>query len=137
MGFRRTCRADHPHVQEEQTMKWFSGLVVTLLLSACATAPRPPAPDPAFAAFKIHRVAVGPVAYATYQPNEQCTLFIDEDLRSALTRELRRRGYDAFASGASVPRSFGAGSPPPEPGDPPPAGLPPGADGLLAVWIDT
>ena len=53
-------------------------------------------------------------------------------------RELRRRGYDAFAAGNSVPRSFSAGSPPPLPGDPPPAGpVPsPGVDGLLSVWIE-
>jgi hypothetical protein len=118
-------------------MKWLSGLILTLLLSACAVAPWPPSPDPTFASFKIRRVAVGPVAYATYQPNEPCTLFIDEDLRSAVVLELQRRGYDALASGASVPRSFAAGSPPPGRGDPPPAGLVPSAEGLLSVWIDT
>ena len=112
--------------------------VLTLLLSACATVPPPPPPDPAFAALGIRSVAVGPIVYATYQPSEQCSAFIDEDVRSALVRELRRRGYDAFATGNSVPRSFGTGTPSPLPGDPPPAGpLPsPGVEGVLSVWIE-
>jgi hypothetical protein len=117
-------------------MKALSGLMLALLLTACATALRPPAADPTFASYHIRNIAVGPVAYATYQPNEPCTLFVDEDLRSALVRELRRRGYEAFTSGDSVPRSFAAGSPPPNPGDAPPAELAPGVDGLLSVWID-
>jgi hypothetical protein len=114
-------------------------LVAILLLAACAKAPPPPPPpDPAFAALGLRSVAIGPVAYATYQPNEPCSLFIDDDVRSALVRELRRRGYDAFAVGSSVPRSFAAGSPPPLPGDPPPPGpVPsPGVAGLLSVWIE-
>ena len=112
--------------------------ILTLLLSACATAPPPPPPDPAFAALNIQNVAVGPVASATYQPGEHCSLFIDEDLRSALVRELRRRGYDAFTVDTSVPQSFAAGYTPPPPVDTPPAGpVPsPGAEGLLEVWID-
>jgi hypothetical protein len=111
--------------------------VSALLLAACAKVPPPP-PDPAFAALGLRSVAIGPIAYATHQPNESCSLFIDDDLRSALVRELRRRGYDAFATGNSVPRSFSAGSPPPLPGDPPPAGPAPspGVDGLLSVWIE-
>jgi hypothetical protein len=108
-----------------------------LLLAACAKA-LPPPPDPAFATLGIRSVAVGPVAYATSQPSEHCSAFIDEDVRSALVRELRRRGYDGFAVGNSVSRSFAAGSPPPLPGDPPPPGpVPsPGVDGLLSVWIE-
>jgi hypothetical protein len=122
-------------------MKALFGLLLvfsTLLLPACATAPQPPSADPAFATLNIRSVAVGLVAFATYQPSEHCSLFIDDDLRSALVRELRRRGYDAFSVGKSVPRSFAAGSPPPLPGDPPPAGpIPsPGVEGLLEVWID-
>ena len=111
---------------------------VALLCAACARPLDPPAPSAAFAARGIGSVAVGPVVYATYQPNEQCSTFIDEDLRSALVRELRRRGYDAFAVGNSVPRSFAAGSPAPLPGDPPPVGpVPsPGVEGLLSVWIE-
>ena len=111
---------------------------MALLCAACARPIDPPVPSAAFAAHGIRSVAVGPVAYATYQPNEQCSTFIDEDLRSALVRELRRRGYDAFAVGNSVPRSFSAGSPPPLPGDPPPDGpVPsPGVEGLLSVWIE-
>ena len=122
-------------------MKALLGLllsVLPLLLSACATAPPPPSPDPAFAALNIRSLAVGPVSYATYQPNEYFNTFIDEDLRSTLVRELRRRGYEAFTLGNSVPRSFTSGSPPPSPGDPPPAGPVSlsGAEGLLSVWIE-
>jgi hypothetical protein len=115
---------------------WFA--ILTLLLSACTTAPLPPLPNPVFAALNIRSVAVGPIASATYQPSEQCSLYIDEDLRSALVRELRRRGYEAFAVGNSLPRSFSDGSPPPLPGVPPPTGQvsSPGGDGLLVVWID-
>ena len=111
---------------------------VALLCAACARPLDPPVPSAAFAAHGIRSVAVGPVAYATSQPNESCSIFIDEDLRSALVRELRRRGYDAFAVGNSVPRSFSAGTPPPLPGDPPPDGpMPsPGVQGLLSVWIE-
>ena len=112
--------------------------VLTLLLSACATAPPPPPPDPAFAALNIRSVAVGPVAAATYQPGEHCSLFIDEELRSALVRELRRRGYDAFTVDNSTLQSFAAGSHPHPPGDSPPTGPAPSssADGLLEVWIN-
>lgn len=112
--------------------------VLTMLLSACAKVSPPPPPDPVFASLNIRGVAVGPVASATYQPSEHCSLFIDEDLRSALVRELRRRGYDAFTVGNSLPRSFSTGSPPPLPGDPPSAGQVPSpeGEGLLAVWID-
>jgi hypothetical protein len=122
-------------------VKFRCGLLVaglTLLLAACATAPPPPPPDPAFAALGLRSVAVGPVLYATYQPGEHCSAFIDEEVRSALVRELRRRGYDAFAAGNSVPRSFAAGTPAPLPGDPPPVGpLPsPGVQGVLEVWIE-
>jgi hypothetical protein len=111
---------------------------LTLLLTACSTSPPPPPPDPVFAALNLRSIAVGPVAYATYQPNEQFSTFIDEDLRSALVRELRRRGYDALAVGKSVPRSFAAGSPPPLPDDSPPAGSVSlsGAESLLSVWIE-
>ena len=111
---------------------------MALLGAACARPIDPPLPSAALAAHDIRSVAVGPVAYATFQPNEHCSTFIDEDLRSALVRELRHRGYDAFAAGNSVPRSFSAGSPPPLPGDPPPVGqIPsPGAQGLLSVWIE-
>ncbi len=115
-------------------------LAAALLLAGCvsAAAPPPPPPDPGFAALGLHRVAVGPVAYATHQPGESCSTFIDEDLRSALVRELRRRGYEAFAVGNSVPRSFAAGPPPPMPGEPPPAGpVPsPSVPGVLLVWIE-
>jgi len=55
-------------------------VLLTLLLPACATVPRPRRPIPVFAARNINSVAVGPVAYATYQPNAHCTVFIDEDL---------------------------------------------------------
>jgi len=117
-------------------------LTLGLLLAGCATLPPPPAPpplpDPAFVALDIRSVAVGPVTYATYQPTESCSTFIDEELRSAVVRGLRSRGYDAFTVGKSVPRSFAAGTPPPLPGDPPPAGpLPsPGVQGVLQVWIE-
>jgi hypothetical protein len=121
-------------------MKLLGGLlaVLILLLPACATAPPPPPPDPAFAALNIRSVAVGPVGFLTHQPSEQCSLFIDEDLRSAVSRELRRRGYHAFSVGNSVPRSFAAGSYPPLPGDSPQAGPAPpaGAEARLEVWID-
>ena len=114
-------------------------LTAALALAACGpAAPPPPPADPAFAALGLHTVAVAPVAYATYQPGEMCSAFIDEDLRSALVRELRRRGYQAFAVGGSVPRSFAAGDAPPPPGAPLPAeSLPsPGTPVLLHVWIE-
>lgn len=115
---------------------WFA--VLALLLVACAKAPPPPPPDPIFAALGLRSVAVGPVVYAVSQPYEQCSAFIDDDVRSAMVRELRRRGYEAFAVGGNVPRSFAAGTPPPLPGDPPLAGpVPsPGVDGVLSVWIE-
>ena len=110
------------------------------LLAACAmpSPPPPPPPDPVFAALGIRSVAVGPVTWATHQPGESCSAFIDEDLRSALVRELQRHGFDAFTVGNSVPRSFAPGTPPPLPGDPPPAGpLPsPGVQGVLQLWIE-
>jgi hypothetical protein len=117
----------------------FRLLAVALLLAGCvAGVSSPPPQDPAFAALDLRSIAVGPVAYATHQPGESCSTFIDEELRSALVRELRRRGYDAFAVGDSVPRSFAAGPPPPMPGDPPPAGpVPtPGVQGVLQVWVE-
>jgi len=109
-----------------------------LLCAACAKPVAPPPPSAAYAALGLQSVAVAPVAYATYQPGESCSTFIDEDLRSAVVRELRRRGYDAFATGNSVPRSFAAGTPPPLPGDPPPDGPVPslGVQGVLRVWIE-
>ncbi|MCM2264930.1 MAG: hypothetical protein NDI73_07045 [Desulfuromonadales bacterium] len=109
-----------------------------LLGAACARPVLPPPADLAFAALGLRSIAVGPIGYATHQPGEMCSTFIDEDLRSALVRELRRRGYDAFAVGNRVPRSFSAGSPSPLPGDPPPAGslLSAGGEGLLQVWIE-
>ena len=117
-------------------------LTLGLLLAGC-TSLRPPTapplpPDPAFAALDLRSVAVAPIAYATYQPTEMCSTFIDEELRSVVVRGLRSRGYDAFTVGNSVPRSFAAGTPPPLPGDPPPAGpLPsPGVQGVLQVWIE-
>ena len=112
--------------------------VLTLLLSACATAPPPPPPDPAFAALNIQNVAVGPVAAATYQPGEHCSLFIDEELRSALVRELRRRGYEAYTVANSGPQSFSAGATRPPTGDSPPMRTVPstGAEAFLEVWID-
>jgi hypothetical protein len=112
--------------------------VLIFLLPACATAPPPPSPASAYATLNINSVAVGPVAYATYQPDAQCTVSIDDDLRVALVLGLTSRGYDAFAVGNSVPRSFAAGSPPPQPGDLPPVGPVPSSDvnGLLSVWIE-
>ena len=122
-------------------MKALFGLLLalsTLLLLACAMAPPIPAADPTFATLNINSVAVGPVAYATYQPDAQCTAFIDDDLRTALVLALTYRGYEAFAVGNSVPRSFAAGSPPPQPGDLPPVGPvpPPDVNSLLSVWIE-
>ena len=113
-------------------------VLLTLLLPACATVPRPPSADPVFAARNINSVAVGPVAYATYQPNAHCTVFMDEDLRTALVLGLTSRGYDAFAVGNRVPLSFAAGSLPPQPGDLPPVGPLPSSEvnGLLSVWIE-
>jgi hypothetical protein len=114
-------------------------VVATLLLAACAATTSPPPPaDPVFAALELGSIAVGPVTYATYQPGETCSTFIDEDLRSALVRETRRHGFPAFTVGRSVPRSFAPGSPPPRPGEPVPTGqtLPSDADALLLVWID-
>ena len=111
---------------------------LALLLAGCAAPLPPPPADPAFAALGLRSVVVAPVAYATHQPGEACSTFIDEELRSAVVRELRRRGYDAFAVGKSVPRSFSAGTPPPLPGDPPPADPVPsaGVQGILQVWIE-
>jgi hypothetical protein len=116
--------------------KWLPAWIV--LLTACATAPPPPPPDSAFAALNIHSVAVGPVAYLTHQPSDHCSLFIDEDLRSAVLRELRRRGYEASSVGNSVPRSFAAQSYPPSPTGSPQAGpvMLSGVEGRLEVWID-
>jgi hypothetical protein len=118
-------------------MRFLLGLALILLLSACAATPPPPV-NPAFAALNIRSVAIGPIAYATYQPNEPCTIFLDEDLRSTVARELRQRGYEAFAVGNSIPRSFSAGSPLPQPGHSPSDGLVPAshADGLLSIWVD-
>lgn len=109
-----------------------------LLAAACARLPAPPPADPAFAALAVRGIAVGPVDYATRQPDGFCSLFIDEELRSAVARELRRRGYAVQSVGASVPRSFAAGTPPPSPGDLPAAvaQTPADADALLLVWID-
>lgn len=116
------------------------GAGLALLLGACAVAPPPPPPpaDPAFAALNLRSVAVAPVAYSVRQPDEPCSHFIDEEVRSALVRTLRRHGYDAFAVGNSVPRSFAVGPPPPLPGDPAPAGVEPsaGVPGVLQVWIE-
>jgi hypothetical protein len=94
--------------------------------------------SPALPTLGLRTIAVSPVAYATYQPGEMCSAFIDEDLRSALVRELRRRSYEAFAVGGSVSRSFSAGERLPRPGEPPPAGLLPSPDtqGVLRVWIE-
>ena len=117
-------------------------LIPGLLLAGCATLQPPPAapplPDPAFVALDIRSVAVAPIAYATYQPTEMCSTFIDEELRSAVVRGLRSRGYDAFTVGSSVPRSFAAGSSPPLPGEPSPDGPLPsaGVQGVLRVWIE-
>jgi hypothetical protein len=122
-------------------MKALFGLLLSsfiLLLSACVTAPPPSPPDAAFAALNLSRVPVGPVTYATYQPNESCSLFIDEELRSALIIKLRLWGYDAFAVGNSIPRSFSAGAPPPPPSDSSPTEKmqSPGTEGILMVSID-
>lgn len=113
-------------------------LAATLLLSACASSFPPPPADPAFAALGLRTVAIGPVAYATYQPGEVCSAFIDEDLRSAVALELRRRGYEAVAVGNRVPRSFSGGTPSPLPGDLPPGGpeLPAGTQGVLEIWLE-
>lgn len=113
-------------------------LLVALLSVACAPAPSYPPPDPVFAALGLRRIDVGPVDYATNQPNEPCSLFIDEELRSTVVREIRRRGYPAAAVGNSVPRTFASGSPAPLPGAPPPAGLSRSGsgDGVLLIWID-
>lgn len=115
--------------------------VLSLLMACTPHASLSPASAPSFPRFStgdIRSIVVGPVAYATYQPGEMCSAFIDEDLRSALVRELRRRSYEAFAVGNSVPRSFSAGESPPLPGESPPAGplLSPGTQGLLRVWIE-
>ena len=112
-------------------------LALGLVLAGCGLAPPPP-PAPAFAALGMRSVAVGPVGWSTAQPNEICSTFIDEELRSSLVREMRRRGYQAFSVGDSVPRSFAPGPSPPLPGDLPPAGpLPsPGVQGVLRVWIE-
>lgn len=113
-------------------------LIVTLLCMACAQVSPPPPADPVFAALGLRHIDVGPVAYATYQPSEACSLFIDEELRSALVREARRRGYTAEAIGHSVPRTFAMGAAAPRPGDPPPADRLPSRreGGVLLVWID-
>ena len=115
---------------------------LTLLLAGCAPQTSLPHPmaeaSPAAPSLALHSIAVAPVAYATHQPGETCSAFIDEELRSALVRELRRRSYVASASGESVPRSFSAGEKLPLPGDPPPAdSLPSSAtSGVLKVWIE-
>ena len=116
-------------------------LALGLALAGCGLVPPPalpPPPDPAFAALGIRSVAVGPVGWATSQPSEMCSAFIDEELRSSLVREMRHRGYQAFIVGNSVPRSFAPGSPAPLPGDPPPAEpFPsPGVQGVLQIWIE-
>lgn len=113
-------------------------LPIMVLFAGCAAVPLPPPDDPAFAALGIRSVAVAPVAYATSQPGEMCSAFIDEDLRSTLVRELRGRGYDAFPAGESVPRSFSQGTPPPLPDEPLSGGLIPsaGVQGVLQVWIE-
>jgi len=113
-------------------------LSITLLAVACVKAPPPPPPDRDFARLGLTRIDVGPVAYATHQPGEMCSTFIDEDLRSALVREVRRRGYLATAIGKSVPRTFARGAPAPLPGDAAPADLLPASPngGVLLVWID-
>jgi hypothetical protein len=115
-----------------------AALLAAMFSVACAKAPPSPPPNPAFAALGLRRIEVGPVAYATYQPNEPCSLFIDEDLRSTLVREVRRRGYLAATVGKSVPRTFASGSAEPLPGEPMPAGLLPSRvdGGVLLAWID-
>lgn len=119
-------------------MRICAWLLLLLLTVACAKAPAPPPPDPAFAGLGLQRIEVAPVAYATYQPNEPCSLFIDEELRSTLVREVRRRGYPATVVGGSVPRTFALGSPAPLSGAPIPDGLTPvrPGEGILGVWID-
>ena len=117
---------------------WFTLLIVILLAVACVKSPPPPPPDRDFARLGLTRIDVGPVAYATHQPGEMCSTFIDEDLRSALVREVRRRGYPAAATGKSVPRTFARGAPAPLPGDAAPPDLVPASPngGVLLVWID-
>lgn len=117
------------------------GMAAGLLLAACGLfqpPPAPPPPDRAFVALGLRSVAVGPINWATYQPGEMCSTFIDEDLRSALARELRRHGYAAQMVGNSVPRSFAPGTPPPAPGEPPPLEVVPSSaeEGVLRVWIE-
>jgi hypothetical protein len=114
-------------------LRFLQLLTATLLLAACATSSPPPPPDPAFVALGLRTVAIGPVAYTTYQPGEVCSAFIDEDLRSAVARELRRRGYEVVIVGDSVPRSFAGGTPSPLPGN---TELPAGTQGMLEVWIE-
>lgn len=112
------------------------------LLAACtphaALSHRSGPASPALPTLGLHTIAVAPVAYATYQPGEMCSAFIDEELRSALVRELRRRNYQAVAVGDSVPRSFAAGERLPRPGDPSPTDLLPSPEtqGMLKVWIE-
>jgi hypothetical protein len=113
-------------------------LLVLALAAGCAQPVEPLRPTPEFAALGIGRVAVGPVAFAVAQPTEKCSMFIDEDLRSALVRTVRRHGYEAGSAGEMVPRSFAIGPPPPLPGVVPAAvdPLPGGVDGVLQVWVD-
>ena len=113
-------------------------VILALLIISCARPPLPPPPDPAFAALGLKHIIIGPVAYATYQPNEMCSVFIDEELRSAVGREVRSIGYPATAVGNSVPRSFAAGTPAPTVGAAipvDPAFSQPG-EGVLLTWID-
>ncbi len=121
-------------------MSWLSRgwFFLVLILAACARPVEPPQPTAAFAALDIGRVAIGPVAYAVRQPDEKCSAFIDEDIRSAVARTVNDRGYQTVAVGESVARSFAPGPPPPAPGVVPPAAasLPEGADALLQVWIE-
>lgn len=118
--------------------KALPAVILVLLVTSCARPPLPPPPDPAFAALGLKHIIIGPVAYATYQPNEMCSVFIDEELRSAVGREVRHIGYPATAVGNSVPRSFAAGTPAPAVG----AAIPPGpapsqpGEGVLLTWID-
>lgn len=113
-------------------------VILALLVSSCAMPQLPQPPDPAFAAMGLKHIIIGPVAYATYQPNEMCSVFIDEELRSAVGREVRRIGYPATTIGNSVPRSFATGAPAPAAG----AAIPPGpapsrpGEGVLLTWID-
>ncbi len=119
-------------------LRFMQLLAATLLLAACATSSPPPLPDPAFVALGLHTVALDPVIYATHQPGEVCSAFIDEDLRSAVARELRRRGYAVVVVGDSVPRSFAGGTPSPLPGTPLPgtSELPAATQGVLEVWVE-